>query len=169
MLRSLTLVATWLALGVFGENVREYGYIVEYKSEAGLKARDSLASKEGIQVLKTFDSPYFRGASIKTENFNVDSLIALPEIANVWRNNVYKLEPVNPNIAATKEYALDKYVHNSTGVSKLHDAGYLGEGALVGIVDTGTAYKHPAVSCTAIQFLLHAHGAENIAVKGISS
>jgi subtilase family serine protease len=37
-------------------------------------------------------------------------------------------------------------VHGSTGVNKLHAAGILGEGAVIGIVDTGTYYPHPAVS-----------------------
>ena len=59
-----------------------------------LAARDSLASKEGIQVLKLFNSPYVNGASIKAEALNIDALLSLPEVANVWRNNVTTLEPL---------------------------------------------------------------------------
>ncbi len=70
-------------------------YIVEYApSSNSLKARDSLASKGDIRVRKTYDSAAFSGASIETETFDLDGLIALPEVANVWPNSIYKLEPV---------------------------------------------------------------------------
>ena len=42
-----------------------------------------------------------------------------------------------------------------TGVDKLHEAGVLGKGAKVAIVDTGVWYMHPAVSFSIqIQILL---------------
>jgi hypothetical protein len=143
------IAASWLAISFagtsFGQKFRPNQYIVEYASNTGaLAARDSLASKGGIQVRKTFSSGVFSGASIETEAFDLDSLIALPEVANVWRNNIYTLEPSSAQVNPAKP--LDSIIHNTTGVSKLHDAGILGEGAVVGIVDTGIWYDHPAVS-----------------------
>lgn len=35
--------------------------------------------------------------------------------------------------------------HATTGVDKLHSEGILGEGALIGVIDTGVNYDHPAV------------------------
>ncbi|KAK8050229.1 Minor extracellular protease vpr [Apiospora phragmitis] len=123
-------------------------YIIEYATGArnALRARDSLASKGGIRVRKSFNSAIFSGASIETETFDFDGLGALPEVARVWRNNIVTLDPMArqaERVEASK--ALDYVVHNSTGVAKLHTAGVLGEGALVGIVDTGVWWEHPAL------------------------
>ena len=146
----LIAAAVWLALGLadsaIGQEFRPNQYIVEYASNTNaLQARDSLASKGGIRVRKTYSSSVFSGASIETEAFDLDGLIALPEVANVWRNGIHKLEPLQVAKAAPFKQ-LDYIVHNTTGVSKLHDAGILGEGAVVGVVDTGAWYEHPAVS-----------------------
>lgn len=123
-------------------------YIVEYASGTNaLRARDSLASKGDIRVRKSYNSAVFSGASIETEAFDFDGLSAMPEVANVWRNNIVALPPKDPQAEKAEPYkALDYAVHNSTGVSKLHSAGVLGKGALVGIVDTGVWWEHPAVS-----------------------
>ena len=135
-----------------GQNFRPNQYIVEYASNGNsLKTRDSLAGKGDIRVRKTFSSDIFSGASIETETFDLDGLNALPEVANVWRNSIYKLEPLQAQVASFKP--LDDFVHNTTGVSKLHAAGVLGEGAVVGVVDTGAWYEHPAVSCSAMIIL----------------
>ncbi|KAK8055112.1 Minor extracellular protease vpr [Apiospora rasikravindrae] len=123
-------------------------YIVEYATGAGhaLRARDSLASKGDIRVRKSFEHAVFSGASIETETFDFDGLGALPEVARVWRNNVVTLDPMARQAEKVEAYkALDYAVHNSTGVAELHAAGVLGEGALVGIVDTGVWWKHPAL------------------------
>lgn len=143
--------AVWLAIGfvdtAIGQNFRPNQYIVEYAlNSGGVKARDSLASKGDIKVRKTYNSEVFSGASIETETFSLDGLLALPEVANVWRNNIYKLEPEQAAAQAAAFKPLDYIVHNTTGVAKLHDAGILGEGAVVGVVDTGVWYEHPAVS-----------------------
>lgn len=147
--------AFWLAIGLIdaaiGQNFRPNQYIIEYASNTdAIRARDSLASKGDIRVRRTYNSAVFSGASIETEDFNLDTLIALSEVANVWRNNIYELEPSQAQAAPFKP--LDYIVHNTTGVSKLHDAGILGEGAVVGVVDTGVWYEHPAVS-----YLVHPH------------
>ncbi|KAH8881920.1 subtilisin-like protein [Thozetella sp. PMI_491] len=140
--------AIWLAAGlldfVIAQDFRPNQYIVEYVTSSDkLKARDSLASTGDIRVRKTYNSAVFSGASIETEAFNLDSLIALPEVVNVWRNSIHKLEPLQAEAAPFKP--VDYNVHNTTGVSKLHDAGVLGEGAVVGVVDTGAWYEHPAL------------------------
>ena len=41
--------------------------------------------------------------------------------------------------------AMNYSIHGMTGVDKLHDAGILGKGATVAVVDTGVDYRHPAV------------------------
>lgn len=123
-------------------------YIVEYAAGSNaLRARDGLASKGGIRVRKAFNSAVFSGASIETEAFDFDALSAMPEIANVWRNNIVTLPRMAEQAEKVEAYkALDYVVHSSTGVAKLHGAGVLGQGALVGIVDTGVWWEHPAVS-----------------------
>ncbi|KAI9164185.1 subtilase [Paramyrothecium foliicola] len=142
--------AAWLAIGLIesalGQEFRPNQYIVEYASNSnGIQARNSLASRSDIRVRKTYNSAVFSGASIETESLDLDGLIALPEVANVWRNGIHKLEPLQVEAKAAPFKPLDYIVHNTTGVSKLHDAGILGEGAVVGVVDTGAWYEHPAL------------------------
>jgi hypothetical protein len=144
---AIALAALGLVDPVACQQYRPNQYIVEYAPHSdALRARDSLASKSGIRMRKTFSSNVFSGASIETEDFDLDSLIAMPEVANVWRNSIHKLEPLVAEAQAVPFKELDYIVHNTTGVSKLHDAGILGEGAVVGVVDTGIWYEHPAVS-----------------------
>ncbi|KAI1259504.1 peptidase S8/S53 domain-containing protein [Xylariaceae sp. FL1019] len=142
-----SLAAAALFEAVAGRVVRANQYIVEFASSTNtLIARDSFAGKGDIRMHKTFVSSVFTGASIETELFSLDDLNEMPEVANVWRNNVVTLDALESHAREVESYkALDYVVHNATGVSRLHDAGVLGEGALVGIVDTGAWYEHPAL------------------------
>lgn len=104
-----------------------------------------MTSNGNIQVLKTFDSDIFSGASIETDVYNLDSLLAFTDVSGVWLNHRVELSPVAPQ-GFSDDAAASKYsTHNATGVSKLHDAGIFGKGVIVGVVDTGTWYDHPAV------------------------
>lgn len=95
--------------------------------------------------MKTFENKVFSGASIETGNHNLDSLLSLPGVVNVWPNVAVKLDPVESRRAVEGEN--EPYsTHNATGVSKLHSQGIYGKGAKVGVVDTGIWYKHPDVS-----------------------
>ena len=89
-------------------------------------------------MVKSFDSSIFRGAAIKSNSYDVASLQALPEVIRVWANNKVYLNPEQPRITADFPDPQKYTTHNATGVSKLHDAGVLGKGVKVGIVDTGT-------------------------------
>ena len=42
--------------------------------------------------------------------------------------------------------AMNYSIHGMTGVDKLHEAGILGKGVTVAVVDTGIDYMHSAVS-----------------------
>ncbi|KAI1339661.1 peptidase S8/S53 domain-containing protein [Xylariaceae sp. FL0016] len=102
-------------------------------------------SDQKIQVLKTYESDIFSGASIETDAYNLDSLTSITGVKSAWTNNHVQLAPVNPQSFSDDAAAGNYTVHNTTGVSKLHAMGIYGEGALVGIVDTGTFYTHPAL------------------------
>ncbi|KAI0151552.1 subtilisin-like protein [Xylariaceae sp. FL1272] len=139
-----SLAAAALFEAVAGRAVRANHYIVEFASSTNaLSSRDSFAAKGGIRMHKTFASTVFTGASIETELFSLDDLNEMPEVANVWRNNIVTLDALESQPRKVEPYkALDYVVHNATGVSQLHDAGVFGEGALVG---TGAWYEHPAL------------------------
>lgn len=66
-------------------------------------------------------------------------------MARVWHNEKVQLEPTVSGGIADETSAIKYTTHNATGVSKLHDAGIFGEGVIVGVVDTGVAYRHPAL------------------------
>ncbi|KAL5906603.1 hypothetical protein ACKVV1_011002 [Pyricularia oryzae] len=124
-------------------------YIVEYKTSE-LAARDveaSLTSLEGIAIRSSFDSPIFQGASVEVaDGLDVKGLAALPNVARVWRNEIVALEEAAPGEFFPDDAAAIKYdVYSATGVDRLHAAGILGQGVKVGVIDTGVAYRHPAL------------------------
>lgn len=137
------------------------GYIIEYAAVRTLTsltisilsqvlqgknfARDGIAANEDIDVLKTFDSVVFNGASIQTDTYTLDTLLELPEVLNVWPNHFVQLAPPVPQAFSDDASAKEYSSHNTTGVSKLHEMGIFGEGVIVGVVDTGTWYDHPAL------------------------
>ncbi|KZL83276.1 serin endopeptidase [Colletotrichum incanum] len=119
-------------------------YIIEYTSRSP-NARRDVALAADIKVLKSFESEVFSGASIETEVHNIDSLQSLTGVARVWQNTRVALSPVEGQKAIEEAAAGDYTTHNTTGVSKLHDKGIFGQGVKVGVVDSGTWYKHPAL------------------------
>ena len=101
-------------------------------------------------MVKSFDSNIFHGAAIKSSSYDAASLQALPEVIRVWVNNKVYLNPEQPRVTADFPDPQNYTTHNATGVSKLHDAGILGKGVKVGIVDTGTWYAISViVDCSA--------------------
>ncbi|KAI0886407.1 subtilisin-like protein [Annulohypoxylon maeteangense] len=112
-------------------------YIVEFAPGQGNR-RDGIAAAEGINVVKSFDSPVFSGASIETSSYGIDKLQAMPGVLRVWPNERVYLGPVEPQVVDGLPAVLNYTTHNVTGVSKLHASGIYGKGAKVGVVDTGT-------------------------------
>ena len=98
--------------------------------------------------MKSFDSAVFSGVSVEATLDNVDTLQALDPVAKAWSSKKIMLERGNPLLQTfTSDAAAVNYsIHGMTGVDKLHAAGILGKGVKVGVVDSGTAYDHPAVS-----------------------
>ncbi|KAK1997658.1 subtilase [Colletotrichum falcatum] len=118
-------------------------YIVEYAAGT-IGKRSSLASTDGITVVRDFDSDVFKGASVEAANLNLDDLLGLPDVVGVWPNDPVYLEPSAGGDAAVQD-VVPSVVHNVTGVSRLHDRGFLGQGVKVGVVDTGIWYDHYAL------------------------
>jgi subtilisin family serine protease len=110
---------------------------------------DALSAKfqaAGATIVRTFKSDIFTGLSIESEEHNLDSLQAHAEVAQAWNVGKLTLGPVTPSVSFSDDATAGNYsVHKFTGVQKAHDAGILGKGAVVAIVDTGTDYTHPAV------------------------
>ncbi|OLN87538.1 Minor extracellular protease vpr 7 [Colletotrichum chlorophyti] len=119
-------------------------FIIEYISGSA-KARRDVASESDIKVVKTFETDIFSGASIETDTHNINSLQSLAGVARVWTNNRVTISPVEGLKSIEEAAASDYTTHNTTGVSKLHDQGILGQGVKIGVVDSGTWYNHPAL------------------------
>ncbi|KAL0931115.1 serine endopeptidase [Colletotrichum truncatum] len=127
-------------------------FIFEFAPDVNSKTNtDKLeAQLAGSKVHKVFDTGIFKGASIDTED-DVDVLKAagqLSGVINVWPALQVKLsEPSSDSLPqlSNLESVGDYSVHHMTGVDKLHEAGILGKGAVIAIVDTGIDYKHPAL------------------------
>ncbi|KAF6802111.1 serine endopeptidase, partial [Colletotrichum musicola] len=119
-------------------------FIIEY-AQGSAKARRDVALASDIKVVKDFESDVFSGASIETDTHNIDTLQGLPGVARVWANTRVTLSPTEGLQALEEAAAQDYTTHNATGVSKLHERGIFGKGVKVGVVDSGTWYKHPAL------------------------
>lgn len=116
-----------------------------YSAQGSRKSRRDVALAADIKVVKDFDTNVFSGASIETDNHNVDSLLKLASVARAWPNKRVALSPVEGFESIGDAAAGNYTTHNATGVSKLHDRGIFGQGVKVGVVDSGTWYNHPAV------------------------
>jgi subtilisin family serine protease len=88
----------------------------------------------------------FSGLTIESKTDNVDSLLSIEGVVNVWPLRSVPMAPLakrrklsgnmkHPNTSA----------HHWTGVNKLHKAGIRGKGATVAVIDTGIDYTHKAV------------------------
>ncbi|KAH8879495.1 subtilisin-like serine protease [Thozetella sp. PMI_491] len=109
-------------------------YIIEVTQAAGAK------------ILHTYKSDIFSGLSIEHVDANLDSLQESSEVHQAWPVAKIKLSPYQPTNSFSDDASSGNYsVHEYTGVDKLHAAGILGKGAVVGIVDTGIDYNHPAL------------------------
>ncbi|CAI6088118.1 unnamed protein product [Clonostachys chloroleuca] len=119
-------------------------FIIEYAP--GSRERQSLASQDGISVLKVFDSSVFQGALIETDILTQDDLSSAPDVLDVWPNELIELLPTFEQQApVTDDAPIHHDNHNATGVNKLHAQGIFGKGVKIGIVDTGVWYDHPAL------------------------
>ncbi|KAH6685433.1 subtilase [Plectosphaerella plurivora] len=129
------------------ETVGEFnGYIIEYaKGGANFRGSPSLES-EDVKVVRSFESEIFSGAAVETTDHTEDDLLALPQVARVWRNRVVYLEPSNDTQTFSDDANTANYTsHHLTKVSTLHESGIKGKGAKVAIIDTGIQYTHPAL------------------------
>ncbi|KAI0125467.1 subtilase [Xylariales sp. AK1849] len=130
-------------------------YIVELKSRThGAHIADKIASIPGLSVVKTFDSDIFPGVSVTCDHdCNAESLAAALDededesvVASVYKSTRMQLLPTLEGGSYSDDAAASNYsVHGATGVEKLHEAGIIGEGATVAIVDSGVQYTHPAL------------------------
>ncbi|KAH8811161.1 peptidase S8/S53 domain-containing protein [Xylogone sp. PMI_703] len=133
------------------------GYIVEL-STAGSQgvflnaARSSggLFSRAAVHSIKNFTSDLFNGASIVTEDLSSDDIAQIPGVVNVWPNRRHFLPPHPgrkgfPHFPLPTQSTSNYSVHGLTGVDKVQASGIKGNGIIVGIVDTGIWYPHPAL------------------------
>ncbi|KAI1846594.1 hypothetical protein JX266_007167 [Neoarthrinium moseri] len=130
-------------------------YIVELKSRThSTRVADKVAGIEGLRIVHTFDSDIFPAVSVECDHgCNADSLTTALDadedesaIASVFKSTRMQLLPTLRGASYSDDAAASNYsVHGSTGVEKLHEAGILGEGATVAIVDSGVQYTHPAL------------------------
>lgn len=113
--------------------------------------QDSISALPGTNIRRVFDSDVFAGVSVESSRENADTLSAITSVAQVWPSKIITLNTTEPSriwtasdtvvAAASSNYS----VHAQTGVDNLHAQGIYGEGVVIGVVDTGTQYTHPAL------------------------
>ncbi|KAI1840012.1 hypothetical protein JX266_013784 [Neoarthrinium moseri] len=109
-------------------------------------AADQLRKQHGVRVVRTFTSDVFTGVSVETSELSLEALQAIAEVHNAWPVRHVPLFQPSPNVTIPDSAEAAEYnVHSATGVDKLHAAGVYGEGAVVGVIDTGVWYSHPAL------------------------
>lgn len=154
MARAEPIMGQRVAQKTNGTAVEARRFIIEFDGSSDVNALAAkLASQANTTVLRVFDTAIFKGASVSSSTLNADSLSALLKPSSpttrVWSSNRIRLAKSVPSklfSPAEAGAAAGNYsIHWSTGVDKLHAAGYTGKGATVAIVDTGTWYTHPAL------------------------
>ena len=134
-------------------NVIPGRYIVELSSSSSSRKKRadtpgelvSLLNDLGYESEANFEisSSVFNGVSVQISNENDTTLTdidALDEVANVWPVEVVLLDE-QFDVATERPWN----PHTATGVDDLHKRGISGEGVVIGIIDTGVDYTHPAL------------------------
>lgn len=142
-------------------------YIIELSSrEESARAASRAADIPGLRIVNHFDSDIFPGISVECDGAcDAESLKAAfhddasnadgstSTVAHVYKSQRIKLAPaVEEEIPSVDALAAgqNNTIHQWTGVQKLHEAGILGKGAVVAVVDSGIQYSHPGVGIPAI-------------------
>ncbi|KAF6821717.1 serine endopeptidase [Colletotrichum musicola] len=123
-------------------------FILQFPDAADVQAiTAALKARAGTVITKEFNSPVFKGASIESDTETFDSLSGIADVESVWPSRMIKLDPSSPKSLDKRDAAAVplRDIHKSTGVYRLHEAGILGEGTKVAVVDTGIYYAHPAL------------------------
>ncbi|KAI6090680.1 subtilisin-like protein [Hypoxylon rubiginosum] len=140
-----------------GDDATPRRFIVELKSRAQrARVSEKVAAIQGLRVVKEFDSDLFPGVSVECDTHCdaqslTDALDADeeggPVVASVYKSTLVRLLPpaIEGESYSDDAAAANYSVHGSTGVEKLHQAGIIGEGAIIAVVDSGVQYTHPAL------------------------
>lgn len=156
ILAAASLVTAYLAPVVPG------AFVVEY--EDGVDIESHLSSVQHIASTRLkLDYKLFKGASIRFHDVDkaqhhADMLATTPHVKKIWPVYLYDIPEYTTHwdagedatkrqgqdVSATRQAAADTFSpHVMTQVNRLRDAGFVGEGIKVAIVDTGVDYKHP--------------------------
>ncbi|KAL7951248.1 peptidase S8/S53 domain-containing protein [Trichoderma barbatum] len=124
-------------------------YIVEAeKGSVGYMTRQFASpSSRNSTYFRQFDcGDLFDAMVIETEVDNVDTLSAVPGVANVWPMKTVPMASAMQRVKAAPESKNHNYsVHQWTGVDQLHAQGIRGKGVTIAMIDTGVDYTHEAV------------------------
>ncbi|KAF7544235.1 hypothetical protein G7Z17_g10110 [Cylindrodendrum hubeiense] len=96
---------------------------------------------------KEFDcSDVFAGMVLETDSENIDTLLQMDGVINVWPAGIVRTPRVEKSPSPFSSNAKHNYsMHQWTGVDQLHAEGIRGKGATVAIIDTGIDYTHKAL------------------------
>ncbi|KAK1569693.1 uncharacterized protein LY79DRAFT_571369 [Colletotrichum navitas] len=138
---------TWSRFGKrYDDTVPETGtFVVEVEPGVALDTLSRKIEATGCKILKSFNSDIFQGFSVKSGHGNIDTLKSVVEVAQAWPAKTYRLAPVIPHASFSDDATAKNWsIHFSTGVDQLHEAGILGKGVKVAVIDSGVDYRHPA-------------------------
>ena len=75
---------------------------------------------------------------------SLEYLSNLKGVKNIWEDLIIAAPKPDITVPNFANISVNNQIHELTGVKELHDQGFIGKGAKVGIIDTGLDYNHPA-------------------------
>ncbi|KAG5818422.1 hypothetical protein H9Q71_001393 [Fusarium xylarioides] len=97
-------------------------------------------------LFQSFDcSDVFSGMVVETDTDNMDTLLQMEGVVNVWQAHKVAMPKVEFSEKGPSSSIRNYSIHHWTGVDKLHAAGIRGKGSTVAVIDTGIDYTHKAL------------------------
>lgn len=118
---------------------------LSFKCKQGSAVSRRDLESAGIKLIRSYSSEIFTGAAIEVaQDKDAHHYADAPHVVNLWPNRAVPRQAPLDFQSFSGHVAVSNYsTLQVTGVEQLHEAGILGHGVKVGVLDSGIWYDHP--------------------------